>query len=246
MKKTLLVLFIMLVSLMLFAEELGSSSKVITAYKRHMTEGQIPAEELTLRLIDSNNNEFYNNSEIGLPLDSRNTDYPAFSWVFSGNVFTAVKMELSFGPMYWEANNESTSIIPYDITLSHTSTRVGNTSIPINKASTVTTYITNDFASGYYFKYADSVTFSSSTVSVTNTVQTITLTSNMKTNTIIHNSSGADVKSSYTLDVCDYWNRLGNAIIKLKITSDGKQVGGNTAFEEGYYYANVQVVLSKV
>ena len=245
MKKILLIMFIVLIPFFVMAEGLGSSSKIITAYKRHMSEGQIPVEELTLRLIDSSNNEFFNSSDVGLPLESRNTDYPAFSWILSGNIFTGIQMQIKFYPMYWEHDNTAAAI-PYSVTLSHTSTRIGNTSIIVNSTSNVPNASTNDFATGYSFKYADSVTFSpwdatnkKCSFNVSNSFQTATITLNMSTNTQIFDSSGA-ATDSYDLSVCDYWNRLGQAIINLGNGADFSD------FDEGFYYADVQVVIAKV
>ena len=52
--------------------------------------------------------------------------------------------------------------------------------------------------------------------------------------------------ASYPYQVCDYWNRKGNAYVNLAITDDSKTVGDNPElYDNGMYYANVMVTVTK-
>ncbi|MCQ2412509.1 MAG: hypothetical protein MJ057_06085 [Sphaerochaetaceae bacterium] len=221
---------------------LGSASKVITAYKRKMTD-DIPEAEVHLRLLDSNENEFFLNSDVDIPLNARNIEYSALSWVFSGNIYGPLTVTYTFNPMYDEGitTTTATKIIPYDVTLTHTQTRIGNTPIAVNKASGATSYMTNSFTT-YKFKYADSVTGVGTKKSITTSAQSISVVYDMSANTVVKTAGDAD--ANYTLDVCDYWNRYGFALVTLKITPEGTRVGNTTKFDDGVYYANVSVEIS--
>lgn len=244
MKKTLFVILILAIfSFLLFADpeysNIGSDEKIITAYKRAATTGNVPsASELSLRILDSNNREIIDSDYIEMPLNSRNSDYDTFSWVFSGYAYGQIKLKFTFYPMYWEevAGNE---YIPYDVTASHTQSRIGNTTIAVNRVSGATSKIQSEFST-HSFLYADSATTdpASGTISVTNQNKSITFTYNMSTYTKVYNSSGTQI-NNYSYNVCNYWNRYGQASVKMKITSEGKKVGTSTNFSDGSYYANV-------
>lgn len=246
MKRFASIIVLLLSAVCLFAADdglktLGATSKVITAFKQKMTD-DVPAPEVQFRILDSNDTEFFSNFDLDIPLNARNTEYSAFSWVFSGNIFGAVTVTFTFSPMYKEGLVTNT-IIPYDIELQHTQSRIGNTPIAVNKETQAKSYITNSFTT-YKFKYADSVT-GMAKKSVTTSDQSFAIVYNMNNaNTQIVTADGVDAKSLYTLSVCDHWNRYGAALVTLKITAAGTQVGNNTKFSDGVYYADVIVRIS--
>lgn len=221
---------------------LGSESKVITAYKRKMT-GEIPDPEVQIRLLDSNDFEFFANADVDVPLNARNVNYAAFSWVLGGNIYGPVTVTFAFAPMYHEGvtTTTATKIIPYDVTLSHTQTRIGNMPITVNKPSGAASFLQSSFSS-YKFKYSDTVS-GMGTKSITNASQTFTLVYNMNTENTVVQTAGGET-ATYPYNVCDYWNRYGSAVVLLKITPEGNRVGTTTKFTDGVYYATVTVTIS--
>ena len=249
MKKIILLLFVSIFAFSVFAEQslISNDAKIITAYKRKITEG-IPQPELTFRIIDFAGSEVLDQQELELPVNARQNNYQTFTWSFSGNVFGVSTLKLTFYPMYlYDDNNQpvSTTTITYTASLKHTETRIGNSPIKTNTDPTTTTYITNDFATGYQFKYADSITESDS-VEVSTTSKVVTITGDMSTKTKVSKDNFAtttdtiknEYKDSASGSVCDYWNRFGYATINLDIdpTTPNKT--------EGFYFANVQVEVS--
>ncbi|MBR2281354.1 MAG: hypothetical protein IJ863_01890 [Spirochaetales bacterium] len=212
----------------------SEASKVITAYKSLITEG-VPDKAVSLRLLDANDLEFYTGETVMLPINARSTEYEAFSWVLGGNIYGELTLSFSFGPMYLEDDDSSPWMIPYKVVLKHTSSRIGNTAIPTGKESGAATSILNRFT-GYYFKYADSVTGSGASTEVESASKTISVVYNMSTYTKVTDVSNATV--SYTGGVCDHWNRYGTAEITMDITADGKNSSG-VPFSDGVYYASV-------
>lgn len=238
MKKTLFVLILFFSLFSLFALEglntLGQDSRVITAFKRRL-DGQVPAQEVQFRLLDPNNIEYGDNYKINLPLNARNNEYTAFSWVLSGNIYHVVTINFTLKPMYLEGNASSNQIIPYEVSLNHSQTRIGNTPIAVGAPSQSVSYFTNNFTTNRY-KYADNVTITGKKT-VNNASVNMTVVYNMSTHTKVYNSNGTEI--SYSLSVCDYWNRYGSAVVKMQITQDGKKLNSSTKFADGVYYANV-------
>lgn len=246
--KKILILFLLIISASLvFADDpptlntLGSASKMITAYKRRMS-GSLPEPELQLRLLDPNDSEFSENYLVDLPLNARDNEYVAFTWVLSGNIYHQVSLEFTFGPMTKEGSstNQANRIIPYDVKLAHTQTRIGNTPIRVGGVSNVVSFMTNNFTD-YKYKYADNVT-GAGTVAVSGSQASKTMAYDMSEYTKVYNASEVELQS-YPLEVCDYWNRYGSATVTLKIGADGKRTDNNQTIDDGVYYANVKVVV---
>lgn len=239
MKKIITIIFI-LFSLFSFAfadgtRILDSETKVISAYKLSSTSGQEPV--LTIRLMDGNNAEFEASEILVTPLEARDNDYAAFSWVLGGNVYRGVTLSFSFGPMWKEGLQSTNKNIPYKMTLTHISSKVGNSVLACNKASVS---LPVDFL-GYEFRYADSVNYPAA-VTVNKTAQTATVSYDMGTSytTVTRNGNSAN----YTGIVCSYWNRMGLATIHLQINEDGVPTASNTALPDGMYYSTVVITIT--
>lgn len=225
---------------MLFADGtriLDSETKEISAYKLSLSENSVPNQTMTLRLLNSNYDEFYANEIIGTPLDARDSDYPAFYWVLGGNIFSSVTLTFSFGPM-WQYGQANSSAIPYKLKLTHTSSRVENTILACNKASTS---VPISFL-GYDFRYADSVSYPNE-ISVSDTAGTATVSYNMNTSytTIQYNGQTA---TNYPYSVCNYWTRMGQATLHLQINENGVTTTNNTQLPDGMYYSTVTVTIT--
>ena len=244
MRKIFVFLFLLLSMVFVFAEEnlglvqLGTAVRDITAYKRRMG-GELPEKEIHFRLLDSNSEEFGEGYDLSLPLFARQNSFSAFAWVLSGNVFNAVTLKFTFSPMYNEGDTGTTWIIPYDVQLNHSRTSMGNTPIPINRESTTVSFIENNFTP-YKYKYADSVTGTDSSISVTNNASGVdkALVYNMQTYTKVYNQN--EEEETYPYEVCDFWNRYGEAVVYMNITEEGYMAGTTSPFANGVYYAVVR------
>jgi len=246
MRKKIMILLIILILFVSHANAdseyavKGEASKIITAYKSLISEG-VPDKAAELRLLDSNSSEFSSGEILTLPINARNNEYSAFSWVLGGNIYGQLTLGFSFGPMYLEGVSTASSIIPYKVELDHTSSRIGNTPIPVGDYSGATSSILNSFT-GYYFKYADSVTVSDSSISVSSATKTASIVYAMSTYTTVTDVNNAAV--SYSGGVCDHWNRYGTAIVTLAITAEGNNTSTGAAFPDGVYYADVVVTVT--
>ena len=256
MKKFFIVFIMIALMLPLFADDpnmqdIDLSSIEITAYKTRIIDQISPTYQV--RLLDAESVDFSEttNALVNIPLharyDSGNPAYKAFSWVLSGNVFCNVSFAITFGAMYWRdsGGHASEPIIPYNVELVHSSSRIGNTIIPVGRPSDSVSYVSFN---GYEFKYADSVVLQNNNVIVdsNNRTRTINITYSLQNYTVYTPTD------SGTPTVCDYWNRSGGAYFVLGIDSSGtkidlttgRTVTGGTPFVDGAYYADVSVVIS--
>ena len=261
MKKTIIAVILLLAvpSFCVFADTLiGSDSKDITAYKRSQTSGVPALEGPYIRILDPDEGEILEGEIINIPETSRQAFFNAFSWIVSGNSYGTVNISLTFRPMYWHGDSTSTMIIPYDVKIKHTSSRIGNTVVPVGRYPTSSAQkVTNDYSTNY-FCYADDVDIylnntvvsteadSDSSIStigdikITHAEKTVRIEYDMSEYTQVYNAS--DNLISNPNSVCDYWNRRGNVYLYLRITSAGRAEGnGGTAFTNGMYYADVVV-----
>ena len=260
MKKSAILILLFLLILPLFAdnetqmEELTSQSIEITAYKNRI-DNQIKPQ-FQIRFLDSDSVDFSEtlNAQINIPLHARYSSnvssYKAFSWNLSGNIFGEVVFSITFGAMYWRDNsgNPSEPIIPYSVELRHTSSRIGNTEIPVGRQSeTLSSVVFN----GYEFKYADNVSITNNNVIVdsNNRSRTINIAYSMQTYTVC---SCTDPEVSTSPKVCDSWNRSGGAYFILGIDASGNMINLNngstitgTTINDGAYYADVTVLITK-
>ena len=240
MRKATAISLILLLSVsLLFAEDkrvLDSETRVISAYKLGVS-AETQVQVLTLRMMDTNNSEFEESEIISTPLEARDSDYSVFYWVLGGNVYNSVSLTFSFGPMWQNGLSSSGKYIPYTMTLSHISSKVGNSVLACNKASVS---LPVSFL-GYDFYYADSVSYPNS-VSVSGSAQSATVTYDMSTSYTTVKKDGN--VASYPYDVCSYWNRMGQAIIHLNINGNAVPEGSNTQLPDGMYYSNVVILIT--
>ena len=217
---------------------LDSETRVISAYKLGLTE-QSQEQVLTLRMMDGNSAEFEDSEIAVTPLDARNTDYPAFYWVLGGNIYRTVSVTFSFGPMWQEGQSSSNKYIPYTMTLSHVSSKVGNSVLACNKDSVS---LSVSFM-GYDFNYADKTTYPN-TVTVTNTSKTATVSYDLGTSYTKVKKNGNT--ASYPNAVCSYWTRMGKGTIHLNINENAVPTTGQNATQlpDGMYYSNVTVTIT--
>ena len=264
MNRTLMtiIMLIILSSVCVFADAsmIESNSKDITAYKRLQTTG-VPAEEGPyIRILDPDEGEIVDGEIINIPETSRQAFFHAFSWIVSGNEYGIINISLTFKPMYWhgESTSTSTKIVPYDVQIKHTSSRIGNTVVPIRRAPTSSAKkVTNDYSTNYFY-YADNVDFylnnaaiatsaesdssvyTTGDIKVTTSDKTVRIEYDMSDYSKVYNANDVQITNPNT--VCDYWNRRGNVYMYLRITSNGRSEGNNsTAFTSGMYYADVVV-----
>lgn len=254
-----IILMLALSSLCVFAATLiESDAENITAYKRLQTAGVPAAEGPYIRVIDPDEGEVLEGEIINIPESSRQAFFNAFSWIISGNIYGKVYISLTFKPMYWHGDSTSTMIIPYDVKIKHTSSRIGNTVVPVGRNPTSSAQkVTNDYSTNYFY-YADDVDIfldnspvataadSDSSVSttgdikITNANRTVRIEYDMSEYTYVYNANDVQITNPYS--VCDYWNRRGNVYMYLRITSAGRAEGnGGAAFTNGMYYADVVV-----
>ena len=138
-----------------------SLDRIISAYKIATT-GNIPHLAVSVRLLDASETEFQAQGyEINIPENARGTYFGAFSWVVAGNAFQTVNVSFSLGQM--SLNGQPTSAtneyIPYNAKLVYGTSRVGNSPIHMNGASTSQNYVENNYAgTTYHMYYADKVT----------------------------------------------------------------------------------------
>ena len=179
-----------------------SLDRVISAYKISTT-GNIPHLALSVRLLDSSDSEFLaQDYEVNIPDTARGTYFGAFSWVLAGNAFETVNVSFTFYQMC--LNGQSTvsrdEYIPYDVKLVYGTSRVGNSSIHMNGASTSENYVENNYAgTTYRFYYADEVTgdiaadtSSATAKSVTTSSASFAVAYDMSEYTKVTNASGAE------------------------------------------------------
>lgn len=261
MKKTLMTIILLLaisISCVSADNLIESDSKDITAYKRIQTSGVPAAEGPYIRILDPDEGEIIQGEIINIPETSRQAFFHAFSWIVSGNLYGVVDITLTFKPMYWHGDSTSTMIIPYDVKIKHTSSRIGNTVVPVGRNPTSSAQkVTNDYSTNYFY-YADDVDIylgnsvvattadSDSSISttgdikITNAEKTVRIEYDMSEYTQVYNAS--DQLISNPNSVCDYWNRRGNVYMYLRITTAGRAEGnGGQAFTNGMYYADVVV-----
>ena len=256
----MIIILLTISSLFVFAEAsmINADSKDITAYKRIPTAG-VPAQEGPyIRILDPDEGEIVDGEIINIPETSRQAFFHAFSWIVSGNLYGVVNITLTFKPMYWHGDSTSTMIIPYDVQIKHTSSRIGNTVVPIRRAPTSSAKkVTNDYSTNYFY-YADDVDFylgnaaiatsaesdssvvTTGDIKITNGEKTVRIEYDMSDYSQVYNEN--DVQITNPNSVCDYWNRRGNVYMYLRITSAGRAEGnGGAAFTNGMYYADVVV-----
>ena len=260
MKKTTMTIVLLIIPcLLVFADTLlNTDSRNITAYKRKATSGVPGIEGPYVRVIDPDEGEIIEGEVVNVPESSRQAFFNAFSWIVSGNVYGKINVTISFGPMYWRGDSSSTMIIPYDVQLKHTSSRIGNTVVPVGRAPTSSAKkVTNDYSTNYFY-YADEVKYycdsaavattaesdssivTTGDIKITNAAKTVRVEYDMSENSLVYDANDNQISNPY--QVCDYWNRRGNAYLYLRITTDGKTEGNSgTAFTNGIYYADVTI-----
>lgn len=270
MKKFILLTAVLCLSVQiyLFASEgyvqVEGASRIISAYKNQRT-GELPELSMAIRLLDSSDVEFVDNGrDLNLPVDARGSYYQAFSWVFSGNAFGQVTLTFSFARMTLNGanTNTQTEYIPYTVKMVYGSSKIGNSTIQMNTASTAQSYVSNSFTgTTYKMFYADSISGGAVASFATSGGESpanngignafnVALVYNMSSYTKVQNSNGQDRKQEYVnkvtqgnhANVCDYWNRSGTAYVKLLINNDRTwSSNSNIKAKVGDYRANVTV-----
>ena len=241
MKKATVLLTILIVAAFAIHADgirvLESETKVISAYKLE-TSDTVPEKTLTIRLLDSNYEEFEDAAIVSTPIDARDSDYVAFYWVLGGNVFGNQSIDFSFGPMWQNGLESSGKYIPFTMTLSHQSSKGGNSILAVNKAPTSIpiTFLNFDF------KYADKTDYPATFSVAGTTVSGKSVTYDMSYYTKIY--SGETEINDYSYDVCSYWNRMGIAVIHLQIDDSGVTTTTSEQLPDGMYYSNVTVTIT--
>ena len=242
MRRFILLLLAIMIPFSLFSDDsvLDSGQRKISAFKTAVA-NDIPTPTVVLRFMNSYDENIENGGIISLPDNSRSSNYNAFTWILSGNVYGSVVVTFSFGPMYLNglpkettSTDDSTKVIPYTVTLSHTATRVGNTTIGQTKrtsASGAPIYFSYD-GTTYDFYYADSVSITNAGSQISTTAQTASVSYNMQTNTFVSNYP--------SVNVCSFWNRYGLGVVNLGINANA------TGKADGIYRANVLITISGV
>lgn len=239
MKRFFWMFLAIMIQFSLFGETtLDSGQKKISAFKTAIS-SDIPEPTVGLRFLNSYEENIPTGGIVAIPENARSNNYDAFTWILSGNVYGLVDLSFSFGPMYLgglpkdtTTADSSSKVIPYTMTLSHTATRVGNTTIGQTKRTSASGAPISFSYNGtsYDFYYADSVTVTNIDSSITTTTKTATFSYNMKTNTYVANYP--------SVNVCNYWNRYGLGVINLGISSDA------SGKDDGVYRANVVVTIT--
>ena len=240
-----------------------TTSRIISAYKNENT-GVLPDLSVTIRLLDSSDSEFTEEGkELNIPVDARGSYYKAFSWVLSGNAFGSLTLTFSFARMSLNGatTNTQTEYIPYTVKMVYGASRVGNSTIQMNTASTAQAYVSNSFTgTTYRMFYADSISGGAVASTDSNGGEfpannvgnafSVILTYNMSSYTKVQNANAQDRKTEYInkvtqdnhANVCDYWNRTGTAYVKLLINNDRTwSTNANIKARAGQYRANVTV-----
>jgi hypothetical protein len=240
MKRLAIAVFLLLMAgVRLYADGtrvLSSETRVISAYKLEASD-TVPDKTLTMRLLDTGYEEFTNSEIISTPIDARDADYKVFYWVLGGNIYTSQDIDFTFGPMWLNGLESSGKYIPFTLTLSHMSSKVGNSVLAVNKAPTSipVTFL------GFDFEYADKTEYPA-TFAVTDSQVSKTVSYNMSTYTEIY--SGSTRINDYSYDVCSYWNRMGVAVIHLQIDESGVTTTTSQQLPDGMYYSTVTVTIA--
>jgi len=277
MRKMILLLFVLFLSFNLSAE-VYKTTKEITAYKNDggtassASSSTVEPQNVTLTLLNPSQASFDDGTDIPIPESSRNIAYTAFSWTLTGNLYNSVNIDFKFSPMYsgerssygnyFSSVSDQTKTIPYTVTLTHTSTKVtsDNTTRTIGTSAitsasrntafdTGTTYTTG---SGYgykvYINYADSVTMTNNSSTISTSSVTESINYNMSTNSYTwYRDYYYDYYEyeDYSATTCHSWTRSGYAVVTLKITNDGTWVDNSSMIiEEGSYKAYVTATIS--
>lgn len=242
----ILILIIFISSLTADPEE-ASGSRTITGYKNLQT-GTVPDSICLVRIIDPNTLDVAEDENLPVPLAYRSSDYQAFSFYFYGTKWGYVQISFTFKPMWLGGQENSPDYIPYSVTMTHDSSLVSGTSVPINRQSVATIGTKCSFLQ-YWFVYADQVQVSSGGaftegIEISDTVDnseiTLSFKYNLKEYTKVQNVNGDPAQ--YSGDVCDYWNRNGTCTVNLDITAAGKHSDNTSiSYKNGTYSASVVV-----
>ena len=260
MKKRIIV-FLLLSGVFLSCLFPETWSSQITAYKTNVTTGTPPNPVCTLfRILGPTNSEISSEKKYPewIPINYRNSEFDAFTWVLGGNVFGPVNVSFEFCPMFIDTESED-DYIPYVVELNHSNSRIGNTEIStgIGSATASSSYaMTNDYTDYNYF-FADSAVFegNKNSCEVVSSAETITITYDMSKytkikegNSTIHDRTAETPITDYNLSVCNYWNRYGSGTVLLEIDANGLRPDTHplysseaTRFSAGDYYAEVIV-----
>lgn len=218
-----------------------SDHKQITAFKRlKPEEGQAEKEYLEIRIVNPNDKDVAYESEVSLSERSTEVEDIAFSYVLYGNLYRNLVVSFSFGPLcnrsgglLWnEEPKSSDKVIPYDVRMEHTITRIGNTLIGTTDRTAENTagqlpIKYNYKGTEYSFYYADSIAVGEEK-SINRSSSNIDIAYSMEPNSYVVN-----YPSEAT--VCSYWNRYGTAYIKLNLPNSAT---------DGVYLANVIVTIT--
>ena len=250
MRRLLILIILIATPFLLFSE---TTERIITGIKKP---DSIPNPFAVIDVYGPEHESIVNNSRIIISDVMRNQSYNAFSWVFTGNCYTAVNLKYTFSPLTCNpVISEATEdeIIPYTVTVSHESTTSGGKAITSTRLASGQG-IQGDFGS-YYYCLGEYVKYNNNDNPVTLTVsgtasQSVTLTYNFKSNSDVQTKRGNNWRNvdNYTQSVCCLWTRTGSASIVLKMTEDGFSIPeGNSdpiRFSDGEYTCNVVVEIT--
>lgn len=247
MKRIVLITcFLLLFCIVLFADDDDKQKYILTAFKGEMA-SENPKLSVDFRLIDSRANSVTSNMPINIPQEFRQTEYEAFSWVLTGNAYGQVLLSFNFGPMRNEVVSEGqenlTRNISYKVKLYHESTRIGNATIASYSRTLNETERNNlrqgssiNFSYGgvsYDLYYADYYSASGEVTIGSSGSVTTSISYSFATNTV---SDG--FPPSQTVNVCNYWNRYGKAIVYLDLPSSAN------GYASGMYNADVVLTVT--
>ena len=252
MRKVLFVLLLISILITsLAADPLeASGSRTITGYKNLQSEA-VPDSIYLVRIIDPNTLDVAESDNLAIPLAYRGSDYQAFSFFCYGTIWGNVQLSFTFNPMWLNGQTSGDDYIPYSVSLTHDSSLVSGTTVPINRAS-VSTVATKCAFLDYWFIYADQVKVSSGSsfsegttvsASVTDSAKTLSFKYYLGAYTKVQDINGNN--TTYSGEVCDYWNRNGTCVVNLNMTADGKHTNNTSvAYKNGTYSASVIVTIT--
>ncbi len=230
-------------------------SQTFTAYKSDMS-GNLPESIYGIQLFTPDSKEINGTTLMTLSESARSAEYTLFTWNASGTAAGDVTVSFTFSPLQLRDGNTVLATIPYEVSIEHQSTTVDGIAVAVNRDVESISGRRCSFTKAYRFAYSDTVntlvgtsgsysTAIKASTSVSTSSKTISVKYNLASATLVKNSSGETITQdgkaiAYPYSVTDLWARLGQCVVKLNITPDGKNNSG-TAYRAGWYNATVTV-----
>lgn len=257
MKKTVILIFIVLISFSFgFADTLKSTSEIYAIKTYHAAaSGGTPQEEPPTitsfviyqgqnktTVVSDNGGKAYETNEIP------DSSFVAFYWTITGTAFREIDVSFTFGPLYAGNLEGSASVtrsdydlvIPYSVKLEDDGyTKVGNDNLsfttPITyynkdsaKHTSTTTIREGNNNRNVTIYYVDKKQYSNNEPQITTEAKTVLFKGDMSANSDAFRRNSSTSYKSY-INTCDEWTRSGKGTVTINLNTLS---GGS----DGYYW----------